>query len=90
MGLDRDVRRGRPVAGALGVRVYGLVVRAVVLNEAGGPEVLRLEEVPDPQAGEGEVLVRVEAVGINHADLTRRAGAETFPTILGYDAAGRR
>jgi NADPH2:quinone reductase len=64
---------------------------AVVLREVGGPEVLRVEEVPDPLAGEGEVLVRVEAVGINHVDLTRRAGgADTFPLILGYDAAGRR
>jgi NADPH2:quinone reductase len=71
--------------------VYGLVVRAVVLHEAGGPEVLRLEEVPDPKPGPGEVLVRVEAVGINHADLSRRAGGgDKFPTILGYDAAGRR
>ncbi len=71
--------------------MYGLVVRAVVVHEAGGPEVLRLVEVPDPQAGEGELLVRVEAVGINHVDLTQRAGgADTFPTILGYDAAGRR
>ena len=66
-------------------------MRAVVLHETGGPEVLRLEEVHDPQPREGEVLVRVEAVGINHVDLTRRAGGvDTFPTILGYDAAGRR
>jgi NADPH:quinone reductase-like Zn-dependent oxidoreductase len=66
-------------------------VRAVVVHQAGGPEVLRLAEAPDPQPGQGEVLVRVEAVGINHVDLSRRArGAETFPTILGYDAAGRR
>jgi NADPH2:quinone reductase len=67
------------------------VVRAIVVHEAGGPEVLRLEEVPDPEPRPGEVLARVEAVGINHADLSRRAGgADTFPTILGYDAAGRR
>jgi len=66
-------------------------VRAVVVDEAGGPEVLRLEEVPDPQPGAGEVLVRVEAVGVNHADLSRRAGGgDAFPVILGYDAAGRR
>jgi NADPH2:quinone reductase len=66
-------------------------VRAVVANEAGGPEVLRVEKVPDPQPGGGEVLVRVEAVGINHVDLSNRAGgAGSFPTILGYDAAGRR
>jgi NADPH2:quinone reductase len=70
--------------------IYGLIVRAVVLHEAGGPEVLRLEEVPDPQPGGGRLLVRVEAAGINHADLTRRAGADSFPTILGFDAAGRR
>jgi NADPH2:quinone reductase len=72
------------------------VVRAVVLHEAGGPEVLRLEQVPDPQPQAGQLLVRVEAVGINHVDLTRRAaggqasGENTFPMILGYDAAGRR
>ena len=65
-------------------------MRAVVVHEAGGPEVLRLEEVPDPQPGAGEVLVRVEAVGVNHVDLSWRAGADSFPLILGYDAAGRR
>jgi NADPH2:quinone reductase len=71
-------------------------VRAVVLHEPGGPEVLRLEQVPDPQPQAGQVLVRVEAVGINHVDLTRRAargqarGENMFPMILGYDAAGRR
>jgi NADPH:quinone reductase-like Zn-dependent oxidoreductase len=71
--------------------VYGLIVRAVVVHEAGGPEVLRLEEMPDPQPAEGEVLVRVEAVGINHIDLVNRAGAAgSYPTVLGYDAAGRR
>lgn len=51
---------------------------------------LQLEEAPDPQPQDGEVLVRVEAVGINHVDLTRRAGGNAFPLILGYDAAGRR
>jgi NADPH:quinone reductase-like Zn-dependent oxidoreductase len=66
-------------------------VRAVVVHEAGGPEVLRVEEMPDPQPREGEVLVRVEAVGINHVDLSRRAGgADTFPLIIGYDGAGQR
>jgi NADPH2:quinone reductase len=47
--------------------------------------------VPDPQPGAGELLVRVEAAGVNHVDLSRRAGgAGKFPVILGYDAAGRR
>jgi len=66
-------------------------MRAVVVHEAGGPEVLRVEEVPDPRPAAGELLVRVEAIGINHVDLSRRAGgADTYPTILGYDAAGLR
>jgi len=66
-------------------------MRAVVVREAGGPEVLRLEEVPVPQPAEGQLLVRVEAAGVNHLDLTQRAGAAgPPPPILGYDAAGRR
>jgi NADPH:quinone reductase-like Zn-dependent oxidoreductase len=64
-------------------------VRAIVLHETGGPEVLRLEEVPEPEAGEGEVLVRVEAAGVNHYDLNQRAGgAKELPRILGGDAGG--
>jgi NADPH2:quinone reductase len=66
-------------------------VRAVVVHEPGGPEVLKLEEVPDPQPGKGEVLVRIEAIGINHVDLVRRAGmGDSYPAILGHDAAGQR
>jgi NADPH2:quinone reductase len=66
-------------------------MHAVVIHETGGPEVLRYEQVPDPQPVEGEVLVRVEAAGVNHYDLNRRAGAATkFPSILGADGAGRR
>jgi NADPH:quinone reductase len=66
-------------------------MRAIVVHKAGGPEVLRIEEVPDPRPGPGEVLVRVEAAGINHIDLAMRAGgAGTPPAILGSDAAGRR
>ena len=66
-------------------------MRAIVVHEAGGPEVLRAEEVPDPRPGPGEVLVRVEAAGVNHIDLTSRAGgAGPPPAILGSDAAGRR
>lgn len=66
-------------------------MKAVVIHETGGPEVLRYEEVPDPQPADGEVLVRIEAAGINHYDLNRRSGAATdFPAILGGDAAGTR
>lgn len=68
-------------------------MRAVVLHETGGPEVLRIEEVPDPEPTDGEVLVRVEAAGVNRFDLNQRAGGATkFPSVLGApgDAAGTR
>jgi len=65
-------------------------VKAVVARGKGGPDVLELQEVPDPQPADDELLVRVEAAGINHIDLTWRAGGGIeFPAILGVDAAGR-
>jgi len=68
-----------------------MAMRAIVVHEPGGPEVLRAEDLPDPLPGEGEVVVRVEAVGVNHIDLANRAGgAGSFPAVLGSDAAGRR
>jgi NADPH:quinone reductase-like Zn-dependent oxidoreductase len=66
-------------------------VKAVVLHQTGGPEALVYEEAPDPEPRDGEVLVRVEAAGVNHIDLTWRAGGPPkLPAILGLDAAGRR
>jgi NADPH:quinone reductase-like Zn-dependent oxidoreductase len=65
-------------------------VRAIVVHETGGPEVLRLEEVDDPGPGEGEVLVQVEAAGVNHFDVNQRAGgARNLPYTPGSDAGGR-
>jgi putative PIG3 family NAD(P)H quinone oxidoreductase len=57
-------------------RVRGSVrgVRAIVIREPGGPEVLEWTEVPDPTAGPGEVLIRVAAAGVNWADLMQRRG----------------
>jgi putative PIG3 family NAD(P)H quinone oxidoreductase len=49
-------------------------MRAVVITEPGGPEVLRWLEVPDPVAGPGEVVVRVTASAVNRADLLQRQG----------------
>jgi putative PIG3 family NAD(P)H quinone oxidoreductase len=49
-------------------------VRAVVISEPGGPEVLNLEPVPDPVPAAGEVLITVEAAGVNRADLMQRQG----------------
>jgi NADPH:quinone reductase-like Zn-dependent oxidoreductase len=64
-------------------------MRAIVVHETGGPDVLQLEEVPEPQPGPGEVVVRVEAAGVNHYDLNQRAGgARTLPYVPGSDAGG--
>jgi NADPH2:quinone reductase len=67
-------------------------VRAVVLRETGGPEQLEPAEVPDPERGDGEVLLRVRAAGINFADVLMRQGRypqpPELPTVLGTEVAG--
>ena len=67
-------------------------MRAIVITRHGGPEVLQVQERPDPQAGPGEVLIRVKASGINFADLMARAGvypdAPPPPMGVGYEVAG--
>ena len=68
-------------------------MRAAVIRETGPPEVIRIEDASDPQPGEGEVLIRVEASGVNRFDLNqRKGGASSFPLVLGNpgDAAGTR
>jgi NADPH2:quinone reductase len=66
-------------------------VRAAVIHELGGPEVLHVEEVPDPVPVDGQVLVRIEAAGINRYDLNLRAWqASSLPMIVGVDASGVR
>lgn len=68
-------------------------VRAAVIHETGPPEVIRIEELPDPEPGEGEVLVRVDAAGVNRFDVNqRKGGASSFPLVPGNpgDAAGTR
>jgi len=54
-------------------------VRAVVLRSHGGPEVLGLEEVPDPVPGPDEVLVRIRATALNRADVLQRMGGYADP-----------
>src|SRR6185503_20247092 len=65
---------------------------AVVLREHGGPDVLRLEQLPVPEPGPGEVRVRVRAVALNHLDVWVRKGGPAFhveyPHRLGADIAG--
>jgi NADPH:quinone reductase and related Zn-dependent oxidoreductases len=65
-------------------------VRAVRIHEDGGPEVLVLEEAPDPEPGAGEVLVRLRASALNHLDVWIRKGMPSVPKprILGADGAG--
>jgi zinc-binding alcohol dehydrogenase/oxidoreductase len=65
-------------------------VRAVRIHEDGGPEVLVLEEAPDPEPGPGEVLVRLRASALNHLDVWIRKGMPSVPKprILGADGAG--
>ena len=54
-------------------------MRAVVITEFGGPEVLKVQEVPDPEPGTGEVLVDVAATAINRADVLQRQGNYKVP-----------
>jgi zinc-binding alcohol dehydrogenase/oxidoreductase len=65
-------------------------VKAIRIYEDGGPEVLRYEDVPDPEAGPGEVLIRLRAASLNHLDLWVRQGRPSVPKprILGADGAG--
>src|SRR5215831_8100748 len=65
-------------------------MRAVRIHEDGGPEVLVLDEVPDPSPDAGEVLVRLRASALNHLDVWIRKGLPSVPKprILGADGAG--
>lgn len=68
------------------------MTRAAVYDETGGPDVLRVTEVPDPEPGPGQVAVRVHAAGLNPYDAKVRSGAipssEPFPRRIGADLAG--
>ncbi len=67
-------------------------MRAVVLTRHGPPDVLQVEERPDPPVGPGEVRVAVKAAGINFADTLARIGlypdAPKVPSVVGYEVAG--
>jgi len=69
-------------------------MKAVVVHQYGGPEVLKFEDYPDPVPGSGEVLIRVAASSVNPIDYKRRAGLTKdfypmqFPSLIGVDIAG--
>ena len=69
-------------------------MKAIVVHQYGGPEVLKFEEYPDPIPGPGDVLVKVAAASVNPIDYKRRAGLTKdfypmkFPGLIGIDIAG--
>jgi NADPH2:quinone reductase len=69
-------------------------MRAIQMSEYGGPEVLQLVELPVPEPGEGEVLVRVTRAGLNFADTHRRTNTylakDELPLVPGAEVAGVR
>src|SRR5205809_6039670 len=67
-------------------------MRAVVITRQGPPEVLQVQERPDPPVGPGEVRIAVKAAGINFADTLARTGlypdSPKVPCVVGYEVAG--
>jgi NADPH:quinone reductase len=65
-------------------------VRAIVVERTGGPEVLTMAEQPDPEPGAGDLLVRVDAAGVNFMDVYQRTGlySRQTPYVLGGEGAG--
>src|SRR5260370_26046864 len=64
-------------------------MRAVVIAAHGGPDVLTVAQLPDPVPVEGEVLVRIEVIGLNHAELYMRSGKwGDLPRVTGIECAG--
>jgi NADPH:quinone reductase len=67
-----------------------MTMHAAVYRRGGGPEVLHLEEVPDPETGDRDVLVSVHAISIEGGDVQRRRWAQPtdHPHVVGYSASG--
>ncbi len=68
-------------------------MRAIEISAPGGPDVLKLAQVPIPSAGRGEVLIQVEAAGVNRPDVLQREGRYPVPAgaspLPGLEVAGR-
>jgi NADPH:quinone reductase len=65
-------------------------MKAVQITQYGGPEVMKFQDVPDPQLGEGAALVQIQAVGVNFTDTYSRSGVNPpqLPWIVGVEGAG--
>jgi NADPH2:quinone reductase len=69
-------------------------MRAIVMYELGGPEVLKVEELPIPEPAEGQLVIRTQAIGVSYAETRLRSGAmpfpvpPAFPAVMGAEAAG--
>ena len=86
--------RGGGASGLAGVRdreEERIMVKAVRMHEAGGPEVLRYDDVPLPDPGPGEAVVRHAAIGVNYIDVYHRTGLYPVPSLpwtIGMEGAG--
>ncbi len=68
-----------------------VMMKAAVIYEAGGPEVLKLETIPVPKPNDNEILIRIKAFGLNRSELFTRQGHSPgvkFPRVLGIEAVG--
>jgi len=65
-------------------------IKAAQFSRFGGPDVLEIVDLPDPQPGPGEVRIRVRAAGVNASDWKKRQGLmdQELPQTIGYEAAG--
>jgi len=63
-------------------------MKAVVINRYGGPEVLEIEEVPEPQPGPEEILIHVRGSALNRADLLQRQGRYAAPPGVAQNIPG--
>src|SRR6187397_2318535 len=68
----------------------GVAMKAIRITETGGPEVMRLEDLPTPEPQAGQLLVRVEAAGVNYIDIYQRSGQYKVPLpyTVGLEGAG--
>src|SRR5688572_877098 len=75
-----------------GKAFYAGIMKAVVVAKPGGPEELRVAEVPEPALGPGNILIAVHAAALNRADLLQRRGVYPPPpgasALLGLECAG--